>query len=84
MTKEAHMGILKAEPCPVSVSLRVYLQDRVQEMEFTVLKSSNIQEPGRSRSFCLTCKLVCAKMRLLNSIQMAEVCVWETRILKHE
>lgn len=45
MTKEARMGILKAEPGPVSVSLRVYLQDRVQEMEFTVLKSSNIQEP---------------------------------------
>lgn len=45
------MDILKAEPGPVSVSLRVYLQDRVQEMEFTILQISNIQEPWRARRF---------------------------------
>lgn len=66
MSREARVDILKAEPGPVSVSLRVYLQDRVQEMEFTILKILNIQEPW-ARSFCLTCKLICAKMRLLNS-----------------
>lgn len=84
MTKEARTHILKAEPGPVSVSLRVYLQNRVQEMEFTILKISNIQKLWRARSFCLTCKLICVKMRLLNSMQMGKVCVWETRILKHE